>query len=177
MKKKIIPILLSVAMIMSAVPGNIFAAELEQETVEVDDFSDDVEIEAFEKSENLIAVEEESEQDNDAAIEENQNEENVFSDGEENAVEVGEENSKGITASGEVNENITWTLYDDGELVIAGSGEMPDGFFPWGSLKVKEVRFVGNIKSIGNFAFWGCSDLEKIELPEGIEDIDQPPVK
>ena len=29
MKKKIIPILLSVAMIMSAVPGNIFAAELE----------------------------------------------------------------------------------------------------------------------------------------------------
>ena len=171
MKKKIIPILLSVAMIMSAVPGNIFAAELEQETVEVDDFSDDVEIEAFEKSENLIAVEEESEQDNDAAIEENQNEENVFSDGEENAVEVGEENSKGITASGEVNENITWTLYDDGELVIAGSGEMPDGFFPWGSLKVKEVRFVGNIKSIGNFAFWGCSDLEKIELPEGIEDI------
>ena len=171
MKKKIIPILLSVAMIMSVVPGNIFAAELEQETVEVDDFSDDVEIEAFEKSENLIAVEEESEQDNDAAIEENQNEENVFSDGEENAVEVGEENSKGITASGEVNENITWTLYDDGELVIAGSGEMPDGFFPWGSLKVKEVRFVGNIKSIGNVAFWGCSDLEKIELPEGIEDI------
>ena len=171
MKKKIIPILLSVAIIMSVVPGNIFAAELEQETVEVDDFSDDVEIEAFEKSENLIAVEEESEQDNDAAIEENQNEENVFSDGEENAVEVGEENSKGITASGEVNENITWTLYDDGELVIAGSGEMPDGFFPWGSLKVKEVRFVGNIKSIGNVAFWGCSDLEKIELPEGIEDI------
>lgn len=171
MKKKIIPILLSVAMIMSAVPGNIFAAELEQETVEVDDFSDDVEIEAFEKSENLIAVEEESEQDNDAAIEENQNEENVFSDGEENAVEVGEENSKGITASGEVNENITWTLYDDGELVIAGSGEMPDGFFPWGSLKVKEVRFVGNIKSIGKHAFWDCNNLEKIELPEGIEDI------
>ena len=27
-------------------------------------------------------------------------------------------------------ENLTWTLYDDGELVISGEGEM-DWYYPW----------------------------------------------
>lgn len=44
----------------------------------------------------------------------------VFSDGE-SADSVDTQTAKSVTASGAVNDNVTWTLYEDGELVISGN--------------------------------------------------------
>ena len=43
----------------------------------------------------------------------------VFSDGK-SADSVDTQTAKSVTASGAVNDNVTWTLYEDGELVISG---------------------------------------------------------
>ena len=45
----------------------------------------------------------------------------VFSDGE-SADSADTQAAKSVTASGAVADNVTWTLYEDGELAISGTG-------------------------------------------------------
>lgn len=60
---------------------------------------------------------------------------------------------------------LKWTLYDDGELVIEGTGAMTDWAsecdVPWYANRtaIKNVRFFEGITSIGSGAFLGCSNL------------------
>ena len=95
-------------------------------------------------------------------------------------------------------DNLTWTLYDDGELIISGTGAMAsynnnfephyksgntitaviedgvtsigDGaFFGCGSLTT--ITIPDSVTSIGNFAFDGCSSLTSITIPSGVTSI------
>ena len=71
--------------------------------------------------------------------------------------------------------NLFWTLYEDGELVISGSGAMADYIFPdyapWKTyLQDGDVRVVvePGVTSLGNFAFMSCKALTQIELPDSL---------
>lgn len=187
--KKVLSMVLSAVIIMSVVPGTVFAADLEQETVEIEDFSDDAEIEDSDETENQEDVkadseqeasevefqeEEENQQENiDATANENQDIVDEFSDGIKNIIGVGEKD-KAIIANGDANQNITWTLYDDGELVITGSGDMPEyteqQLAPWNKYKkqIKHITIEKGITGIGSYAFFRCYDVEAVQMPDEI---------
>jgi len=77
--------------------------------------------------------------------------------------------------------NLTWTLYETGELVIAGAGEMDDytnyGYFddggPWCAHKNKiQTLIIGDeVTSIGNSAFSQCRKLVEISGAENVQEI------
>lgn len=95
--------------------------------------------------------------------------------------------------------NVTWTLYDNGELVISGAGAMADfatASTPWypysafitecivedgvtsiGSCafpyctELKSITIGEDVVSIGSSAFAACISLEKIVIPENVENI------
>ena len=75
-------------------------------------------------------------------------------------------------SSGSCGDNITWTLDDDDNLTLTGSGQMYNYTnSPWYENNVKTVKFVGNITGIGSSAFRGCSSLESIEIPNSVTSI------
>ena len=91
-----------------------------------------------------------------------------------------------VIDSGEVNENITWTVYSDGELVLSGEGDMSDyfpnfeeygvdaeGFPEWFAYRDLIVSIVveEGITSIGDCAFLGLYNVKNVQLPEGITKI------
>lgn len=182
--KKALAIGLSAAMIMTVVPGNVFAAELEQETVEIEDFSDDVEIENSDELGNQEFVEEEPEketpeieiQDDEAGQEKDLEQEindgdiALFSDGEESVARVGD---------GEVSSNIQWKIEDLDEdgledtLTISGEGDMPDYTSyeeePWYAYRktIRHLIIGDEITSIGSYTFM-CNNLQSIEWGSGI---------
>ncbi len=73
--------------------------------------------------------------------------------------------------SGKLNDEITWTLTDEGKLTISGSGEMPDYNLTYrpspfeGNKDIKEVTFGNFYTNIGNYLFYGCTGLTRVELP------------
>ena len=84
---------------------------------------------------------------------------------------------RGITASGECGDNLTWTLYSDGELVISGSGRMQDytvdsntqrALSPWDTMgiadSIKKVTVEAGVETIGNNAFRQCVNLTEIDI-------------
>ena len=77
-------------------------------------------------------------------------------------------------SSGSCGDNITWTLDDDDNLTLTGSGQMADYNetyeHPW-SDNVKTVKFAGDITGIGSSAFRGCSSLTSIEIPNSVTSI------
>ena len=74
-------------------------------------------------------------------------------------------------------DNLTWTLYSDGNLVIAGFGAMADYSIgagaPWYSIRnqVLNLTFSSGMSSIGNFAFRGCSKLMDVMIPGNVASI------
>ena len=75
-----------------------------------------------------------------------------------------------------IGDEVTWTLYEDGNLIIRGQGDMAnyeDKGAPW--YKYKDSLFTVIVESgvidIGAYAFSGCSSLRSIEFPEGLESI------
>ena len=190
--KRVLALMLSSAMICTAVPGQVFAAE---ETLEVvNEFSDEsdeddfVEVEdrkleesnADEKvpdtDEEISEIDLQEDNQQDLDIESGNDEDEIFSDS------VANENSRKIIASGEENKTITWILYDDGELVISGSGDIPDYLIndvsigktsaPWNVYKenIKVISVEEGIKRIGNSAFLGCNVI-KAKVADSVEDI------
>jgi len=78
--------------------------------------------------------------------------------------------------SGKCNENISWTLYEDGNLVIRGTGDMPDytsGGAPWAAFtsNVKEVYIDSRITAIGDYAFENCNNLTYIDYGYSVSSI------
>lgn len=80
-----------------------------------------------------------------------------------------------IVDSGQCGENAFWELYENGLLVISGSGEM----YNYGSNIAKGSPFVhrtditdviirDGITSIGDYLFVGCASLENIVIPDGV---------
>ncbi|HIV68237.1 MAG TPA: leucine-rich repeat protein, partial [Candidatus Butyricicoccus stercorigallinarum] len=82
-----------------------------------------------------------------------------------------------VVASGTCGENLTWTLDNNGQLLIKGAGEMED----WGSTKetpwyehrdqITTVYIGGEVTSIGDNAFWGCSSLTSVTIPDSVTSI------
>jgi len=80
-------------------------------------------------------------------------------------------------ASGTCGENLTWTLTDEGELIIEGTGAMTNyenakatPWYDYNSL-INDVTIKEGMTSIGNSAFYGCSSLTTITIPESVTSI------
>lgn len=83
---------------------------------------------------------------------------------------------KSATASGDINENVSWKLYTDGEFVINGSGSMGDftaTTVPWSEhrSKITKVTISDGITNIGAYAFYSCENLVTLYIPETVETI------
>lgn len=163
--KRALALILSSVMICSTVPGEVLAAEdtVEEITMDTDEMSET----ASETEEELDYQGNVTNTSNDIGL--------SLADGTKHS-------SKGRTTGsviehGNVNNQISWILYNDGNLVISGSGNtlnyggniMP----PWYkySQKIKRVTLERGITSIGDSTFADCSNLTSISIPEGVTSI------
>ena len=135
--KKALAVILASTTIFSMTPGTAWAAEelseevvIEDEAVsdleepetdieEIQDESDDTEaeVDAFSDEETT-----EKQLENNEALESA----SLFSDTEEDTIAVGISGKIVANGTDPWNKDVTWTLYDDGELVFDGSGTMED---------------------------------------------------
>ena len=81
-----------------------------------------------------------------------------------------------VTASGTCGTNVSWELYDDGDMVIKGTGKMKDystSGAPWYSYRssITSVTINNGVKSIGSFAFYDCSSMTDVTMPESLTSI------
>lgn len=73
--------------------------------------------------------------------------------------------------------NLTWALYDDGQLTIEGTGMMADfasfSETPWYNNRssIKQVVIKKGVSSIGNFAFAYCRSLSEVDIPDSVTTI------
>lgn len=81
------------------------------------------------------------------------------------------EDAATIVGSGNCGENLTWTEYDDGKLIIAGYGKMSnyDRFVraPW-SNDITSVVIEDGVTEIGQNAFAGRSALTDVTIPDSV---------
>lgn len=72
--------------------------------------------------------------------------------------------------------NLTWTLTDDGRLIISGEGIMADyaaKAAPWYSYvdSITRITIKEGVTSIGTYAFYYCTKLTKAVLPDSLTSI------
>ena len=93
--------------------------------------------------------------------------------------------SWGITASAEEtgavkwtkieDDNLTWTLYNNGTLTISGSGAMQDYDYnspAFYNSNIKKVVIEDGVTSIGYNAFSDCTSLTSITIPKSVKSIE-----
>ena len=86
-----------------------------------------------------------------------------------------------IVDSGSCGDNVTYTLDSDGLLTINGTGKMKDyegdddnilkSNSPWADKFVESVVISRGVTTIGNYAFWGCTGLINITIPDTVTSI------
>ena len=84
-----------------------------------------------------------------------------------------------VIASGSCGDSVKWTLDSDGVLTIRGSGKMHNysdyssNRVPWDSLRksIRSVVIEQGVTSIGDNAFYGCTDLTSVTLPDSVTSI------
>ena len=80
--------------------------------------------------------------------------------------------------SGNCGDQLSWTLDDEGVLVISGIGPMYDystsnsggqscTTAPWGN-NAKSVTIMPGVTSIGKMGFWNCTELRSISIPDTV---------
>lgn len=75
--------------------------------------------------------------------------------------------------------NLTWRLDTNGLLTISGEGAMnsfsPSSNDAWLAYRdsISNIKFQGGITSIGNCAFYNCSNLTDITIPSGVTRVGQ----
>ena len=80
-------------------------------------------------------------------------------------------------ASGTCGTNITWRLNSANCLILSGSGSMTDytdaASVPWSSYvtQIEDIEMADAITSIGDYAFYGLTNIQGFEFPENIADI------
>ena len=103
----------------------------------------------------------------------------VHSRGTQVEIKLSKKTESGGTGTGDQTSgkdgNITWRLTEDGTLYIEGKGDMPDYYHseeaPWSDFKINKAIVGKGLTSIGDFAFYKCSSLSSIELPEELTSI------
>lgn len=78
--------------------------------------------------------------------------------------------------SGSCGANLTWTLYNDGELIVEGTGAMSNYSMdtsPWAiySESITKATIKEGVTTIGDYAFQGCRALTSASLPTGLTSI------
>ena len=82
----------------------------------------------------------------------------------------------GSLGEGSCGENLTWVLAEDGTLSVSGEGAM-DSFstndVPWLALRTRitALEIGEGVTGIGNYAFYGCAGLSRVQLPETLGSI------
>ena len=77
-----------------------------------------------------------------------------------------------------IHADVTWKLSDDGTLTISGT-DMPDYYYSYKSKapwlpqkdKIKKVVINNGVTNIGSAAFFGCSNLTSISIPNSVKSI------
>jgi hypothetical protein len=78
---------------------------------------------------------------------------------------------------GAYGENVSWTLYTTGELIISGTGAMkdytPSSTAPWYSYKdkIKKVTIEDGVTTVGAYAFYDCTSLTSATIGNGVTSI------
>ena len=91
-----------------------------------------------------------------------------------------EDSKAAAPTEGTCGENASWKL-EGGTLTISGTGEMKDysstnnTYDPWYESRssITKVVVEQGITSIGNYAFYQCSNLTQVSLPDSLESIGQ----
>ena len=73
--------------------------------------------------------------------------------------------------SGSCGENLTYTLDDNGQLTISGSGAMDDRYRPGWQETVNSIVLNEGITTLGKYAFYGCKNITEAVIPVGVTDI------
>ena len=82
-----------------------------------------------------------------------------------------------LDRSGQLGENLTWELTEDGTLTISGLGEMPYYWsrdqYPWDRLRpeIQKVVVGLGVETVGNYAFAKCENLTEVSLPNTLRQI------
>ena len=211
--KKALAVILASTTIFSMTPGTAWAAEeLSEEVVIEDEAVSDLEepetdIEEIQDESNDTEAEVDAFSDEETTEKQLENNEalesaSLFSDTEEDTIAVGISGKIVANGTDPWNKDVTWTLYDDGELVFDGSGTMEDyteSKLPaWYQYREKVTSVVVNdgIQNIGEYTFYDlyklkfakigagcsktgghvfekCTNLVSVELPEGMTSIGQ----
>ena len=87
--------------------------------------------------------------------------------------------AEAATYSGTCGDNLTWNLdISTGVLNITGTGKMNDWAYscndaPWYiyRLPIKKVSIANGVTSIGRFAFYACTNLTSITIPDSVTSI------
>ena len=90
-----------------------------------------------------------------------------------------DENNRQKIADGICGDNLVWEFYDDGTLMISGSGDMAN--YDWGNRpawyeyrsNIVQIIIGEDVTSIGYFAFADCEGITEITIPENIVHIGQ----
>ncbi len=84
--------------------------------------------------------------------------------------------SASAASSGNLGENVQWTLDDDGVLTIFGNGPMADYSYgnvvlPYQANLVKKVVIADGVTSVGERAFKDCKVLKSVEIADSVTSI------
>lgn len=80
-------------------------------------------------------------------------------------------------AQGTCGPRLEWRLSEDGVLTVSGTGDMtswpPSGGVPWDGYRqqIKSVILESGVTSVGAYAFSGCYNMERAEIPDGVAEI------
>ena len=82
-------------------------------------------------------------------------------------------NAEMILDSGQCGDNVYYTLYADGKLVISGTGDIEDGSVLDDYVyDINHVEIENGVTSIGEHAFYGYKNLVSITIPGSVKSID-----
>ncbi len=79
--------------------------------------------------------------------------------------------------SGTCGDDLTWNMAEDGTFTVSGKGAMDTynlGALPWGShlKKIESLVIEEGVTSISNSAFQGCINLTSVSLPDSLTHMD-----